>query len=92
MHEYFSYGDTIIYIYSTFTVHTLEAHAYYVSTVAVVMPSSSPRVDAQCSEESAIGWLGGIIIGAVLATVTLFILWATVWMIRRRQQSQYKLR
>ena len=56
------------------------------------MPSSSPFMDArpQSGTESAIGWVGGIIIGAVLATVTLFIVWATVWMIRRRQTSQDK--
>ena len=57
------------------------------------MPSLSPLVSerSRSGTESAISWIGGIIIGAVLATVTLFIVWATVWMIRRRQQSQHKL-
>ena len=57
------------------------------------MPSSSPFVNAgsQSGTDLAIGWVGGIIIGAVLATVTLFIVWATVWMIRRRQTSQDKM-
>ena len=57
------------------------------------MPSISPLVDerSRSDTDSTIGWVGGIIIGAVLATVTLFIVWATVWMIRRRQQSQHKL-
>ena len=57
------------------------------------MSSSSPLVDerSQSGIESAMGWIGGIIIGAVLATVTLFILWITVWMIRRRQQLLHKL-
>ena len=56
-------------------------------------PSSSRFVNArsQSGTESAIGWVGGILIGAVLATVTLFIVCATVWMIRRKQQSRHKL-
>ena len=57
-----------------------------------LMPSIiiSPLVDerSQSSIDSAIVSAGAFIIGLVLATI---ILCATVWMIRRRQQSQHKL-